>query len=316
MEYGVSGRTLVITALVGGALTGLGVAFALALFEAGVDEESALVDVAMAGVVLGFLMLFWSLLAWMAPRERRARRRKALAAETARSPLPPEALTHRALAEAASGLAAAEQPPAQPEPMGAPTDAPKVRWWRTDLLLALGVYQFMACATLATGAAVMYLLRRADGLAIALVFLLAAVFCCVKGVRQALLARHFARIASGPESRPMRYVVLRAPQDRAERLVLFPPGDDPDAAPEAVLRPARKQQVTGLPPVGVADVHAAAKAGFSVAPATEGWPVTILVPWIDGTPVWSDEPTFLVDVSRDRDRGLLTQLANGVRRPS
>lgn len=292
----------------------LGPAVFFALDEVGVGDVDTLVGTTVGVIVLGLVMTFWSLCAWAAPRERRGRRRKA-EAERIAPPLRTGELTHRALAGTAldragrdaEGVPAARTVPDRPDA----EDWPPVRWYSADLLRALGVHAFAASA-LSAGAGAALFLVRGDGSPFTGLFLLAATGAGVMAARRAIIARGFARIASGQAARPMRYVLLRHLGDRADRLVLFPPGDDPDAAPEAVLRLGRARN-RGLPPVGVAHVHRGSRTGVSVASGTEGSTLTVLVPRIGGVPVWPDEAAFLLDLSRSRDRALLAPLVREAR---
>ncbi|MEV0446369.1 hypothetical protein [Streptomyces sp. NPDC050600] len=94
-------------------------------------------------------------------------------------------------------------------------------------------------------------------------------------------AQRLARAARGPEPVPKRYVLLFDPVGGGPVLVLFPYGGGPEDLPEAVLRlyppGTLKEPRKGLPsaPSGLAELRGV---------TSQGTPV--VVPWIEGRPVW------------------------------
>jgi len=63
-----------------------------------------------------------------------------------------------------------------------------------------------------------------------------------------------------------------------------------------LLRLAKKRQARRLPRAGVAGVHGLLR------------PVTVLVPWIEGSPGWTRHPVTTLDLTTERDRARLTYL--------
>lgn len=60
--------------------------------------------------------------------------------------------------------------------------------------------------------------------------------------------------------------------------------------------PGAAQHARRLPSAGVANVHGLLR------------PITVLVPWIDGAPLWIRDPVTALDLTTERDRGRLTYL--------
>jgi len=63
-----------------------------------------------------------------------------------------------------------------------------------------------------------------------------------------------------------------------------------------LLRLSRKRQACHLPPSGVADVRG------------KLLDVAVLVPWIEGSPLWARHAMPTLDLASHRDRSLLTYL--------
>ncbi|MEU9954885.1 hypothetical protein [Streptomyces sp. NPDC050982] len=231
------------------------------------------------------------------PESRRERRRRTAARRSRQAPLTAAELTREALLAAAVRSTAAPLQP-QPQPPAPVTDSRgRLVWWRNRELLTAFDLPYIAAGTVVgalvgfggvlhifgeAGRGWFFLVASAGGLAV-LVF----------DVR---LVRRLARLATSKDLHPMCWPLLREPDAGDAYLMLYRADDDPDEAPPMLLRLAKKSHARRLPTSGVADVHGLLNS------------VTVLVPWIDGSPVWTRHPVTTLDLTTERDRGRLTYL--------
>ncbi|MEU5341933.1 hypothetical protein AB0H18_14030 [Streptomyces sp. NPDC020766] len=229
------------------------------------------------------------------PESRRERHRRTAFRRSRQAPLAAAELTHQALLEAAARSTAETERP-QP-PVAVTGGRRRLVWWRDrGLLSALGL-RGIAAWTVFTALAGLAGVLHVFGGAGRGWFLLAGSACgLVAFAFEARVASTLARMAVSEDARPMRWLLLREPEAGKAYLMLYPADGDPDEAPPMLLRIARKRQARHLPPAGVADVHGLLR------------PVTLLVPWIDGSPVWTRHPVTTLDLTTERDRGRLTYL--------
>lgn len=239
---------------------------------------------------------------------RRLRHEATAAALADRSPLPADALTHRAFTRL---LGAPDDVPGTPR---GPDDGRPDRWWTGGLPTAVGLPGLLLTGLWLVALLVLGLLTGVTADAPLAVPLLAVplLYCAHQATVRVRAARQWAAVASSP-SRPMRYLVLYGPEPRTAHLLLFPADGGPDAAPEALVRPARGR-AERLPASGVAHVHTAPEAGAVGSGAFDGWPAAVLVPRIDGVPVWPADVALLLDTARTPDRAWLTHLVGGAHR--
>ncbi|MFF1400938.1 hypothetical protein ACFVZD_45370 [Streptomyces sp. NPDC058287] len=258
---------------------------------------------AFAWVMMFFGGLLTSVTAWVGlirrldPGARRERRRRTAAGRSRQAPLAAAELTHEALLEAAvhsTPKVVQPQPQPQPQPPAPVTDGRRrLVWWRNrDLLNAIGL---PGIAAWTVGMALVGLggvLHIFGGAGRGWFFLVGS--AC--GLVAFLFEARLARVAVSEDVRPMRWLLLCEPDAGEAYLVLYRADGDPDEDPPMLLRLATKRQARRLPSAGVADVHGLLR------------PVTVLVPWIDGSPVWTRHPVTALDLTTERDRGRLTYL--------
>ncbi|MFJ5268979.1 hypothetical protein [Streptomyces sp. NPDC088358] len=256
---------------------------------------------ALAWIMLSFGGLLMGVAAWIGLvrrldlGSRRERRRRTAVRRAREAPLPAAELTHDALLEAAGRSTAEAVRPRPPVPV---TDSRgRLVWWRDrGLLSALGLPGAAASTVVMASVGFGGVLHLFGGPGHGWFFLVGSACGLLALVFEARLARGLARVAVSEDVRPMRWLLLRE-QDAGEAyLVLYRAHGDPDGDPPMLLRPAKKRQARRLPPAGVADVHGPLR------------PVAVLVPWIDGAPVWSRHPVVALDLTTERDRARLTYL--------
>ncbi|MGW6155674.1 hypothetical protein ACWFRM_21395 [Streptomyces sp. NPDC055144] len=254
-----------------------------------------------AWVMMFFGGLLMGVTAWVGvvrrldPESRRERRRRTAVRRSRQAPLAAAELTHGTLLEAAVRSTAEAVRPQPPAPV---TDS-RVRlvWWRNrDLLTAFGLPGVAAWTVVMALVGFGGVLHIFGGAGRGWFFLVGSACGLVAVVFEARLARGLARVAVSEHVRPMRWLLLREPDAGEAYLVLYRADGDPDEAPPTLLRLAKKRQARRLPSAGVADVHGLLR------------PVTVLVPWIDGSPVWTRHPVTTLDLTTERDRGRLTYL--------
>ncbi|MEV7276928.1 hypothetical protein [Streptomyces sp. NPDC093111] len=104
-------------------------------------------------------------------------------------------------------------------------------------------------------------------------------------------ASALARAARAPEPVPKRYVLLFDPLGGAPVLVLFPYGGGPEDLPEAVLRlyapGTPKEPRKGLPAAPSGPVELRGGPDGATGP---GHGAPVVVPWIEGRPLWPCGP--------------------------
>ncbi|MEV0222023.1 hypothetical protein [Streptomyces sp. NPDC050704] len=271
---------------------------AVGCFE-GFQEGTAAGDFAWVMIFFGGLLTgvtAWAgLVRGLDPESRRERRRRTAVRRSRQAPLAAAELTHEALLEAAVRSAAEAAQPRPPAPVTG--SRRRLVWWReVDLLTAFGL-PGIAAGTVFTGLVGFGgMLHLFGGVGGGWFFLVVSAGGLVAIVFEARFARGLARVAISEPVRPMRWLLLREPDAGEAYLVLYRADGDPDEAPPMLLRLAKKRQARRLPPAGVADVNGPLR------------PVTILVPWIDGSPVWTRHPVTALDLTTERDRGRLTYL--------
>lgn len=255
---------------------------------------------AFAWIMTFFGCLLVGVTAWVGvirrldPESRRERRRRTAAKRSRQAPLAASGLTYESL------LAAAVRSTAEviPKPPAAVIDnRQRLVWWRNrDLLAAFGLPSIAAWTGFTALGGSAGVLHVVGGTGRGYFFLALSACGLAATAYEARFARGFARVAVGEHVRPMRWLLLREPDQGEAYLLLYKADGDPDEAPPMLLRLAKKQHARRLPPAGVANVHGLLR------------PVTVLVPWIDGTPVWTRYPVTALDLTTERDRGRLTYL--------
>ncbi|MFG2350434.1 hypothetical protein [Streptomyces phaeochromogenes] len=229
------------------------------------------------------------------PESRRERRRRTAARRSRQAPLTAAELTRENLLAAAVRSTAASL---QPKPRAPVTDSRgRLVWWRNRELLTALDLPYVAAGTV-VGALVGFggVLHIFGEAGRGWFFLVASVGGLALLVSDALLVRRLARVATSKDLHRMCWLLLREPDAGDAYLVLYRADGDPDEDPPMLLRLAKKSQARRLPPSGVADVHGLLNS------------VTVLVPWIDGSPVWTRHPVTTLDLTTERDRGRLTYL--------
>ncbi|MFF4562228.1 hypothetical protein [Streptomyces sp. NPDC001435] len=259
-----------------------------------------------AGAFAWLMMFFGGLLigvtAWVGairrlePESRRERRRRTAARRSRQVPLPAAELAYENLREAAVCSAAEAVDPRSPASVTGGRS--RLVWWRNrSLLTAFGLPLIAAwtvvVALFGFGGVLHFFGGTTDR---GYLFLAGSVCGLVAFVWKARLARAVVRVAVSEHVRPMRWLLLREPEAGDAYLVIYPAEGDPDDTLPMLLRLAEKKDARGLPPAGVADVHGLLR------------PVTVLVPWIGGSPVWTDHPVAALDLTTERDRARLTYL--------
>ncbi|MFJ7063974.1 hypothetical protein [Streptomyces sp. NPDC101115] len=172
-------------------------------------------------------------------------------------------------------------------------DVRAVPWWRVRSLRRVAELPMMAggLIALATGCAA---LLRPDGTnvqAYAVAALGAGLFLYA-GYRFLAFgraaARRLARAARAPMAVPRRYALLYDPYGGHPVLLVFPAGDGTDDPPEGVLRLSspgtRKRPWPGLPPAPSGPVEL--RGGLERTAGGD----PVVVPWIEGRPVWPAGP--------------------------
>ncbi|MFI0965030.1 hypothetical protein ACH4S8_27080 [Streptomyces sp. NPDC021080] len=231
----------------------------------------------------------------LVPEQRRLHRRRAAVRRAVQAPLAAEELTRGALLAAVSSLGSE---PVRPRPRPPVTDGRgRLVWWRDrDLRHAFGLTRFTAVTVVMTLVGLCGVLHVLGGIVLASIFLPAAalnVLIHASGIR---LAHALAHLAGSERVHSMHYLLLREPYGGEAYLVLHPVEADPDAAGPMLLRLAKRKQARRLAPTGVAEVHGRLE------------PVTVVVPWIDGAPVWTRYVVNILDLTTGRDRARLTYL--------
>ncbi|MFD7878442.1 hypothetical protein ACFV5G_30845 [Streptomyces sp. NPDC059766] len=255
---------------------------------------------AFAWIMTFFGCLLVGVTAWVGvfrrldPESRRERQRRTAAGGSRQAPLAAADLTYESL-RAAAVRSTAE---VVPQPSAAVIDnRRRLVWWRNrDLLAAFGLPAIAAWTAFMALAGSAGVLHMFGGVGRGCFFLVFAACGLAAGASRCRLARGVARVAVSEHVRPMHWLLLREPAQGEAYLVLYKADGDPDEAPPMLLRLAKKQQARRLPPAGVADVHGLLR------------PVTVLVPWIEGAPVWTQHPVTALDLTTERDRGRLTYL--------
>ncbi|MGW1027630.1 hypothetical protein ACWD4J_28690 [Streptomyces sp. NPDC002577] len=271
---------------------------AVGYFEGFQEETEA---GAFAWVMVFFGGLLMGITAWVGllrrldPESRRERRRRMAVRRTRQAPLPAPDLTYEALLRAAERLSGGVG--LRPAPPVSDSRRQLV-WWRSrDLLAAFdlpgGAASIVFVAALGLSDVVSHFFSSTGFGWFSLVLAAVGVALIVFQIRD---VRAVARVAVSEHVRPMRWLLLREPYGGEAYLVLYRADGDPDEAPPMLLRLAKKRQARRLPPAGVAEVHGSLR------------PVTWLVPWIDGSPVWTSHPVTALDLTTERDRARLTYL--------
>ncbi|GGT69336.1 hypothetical protein GCM10010226_54030 [Streptomyces phaeofaciens] len=229
------------------------------------------------------------------PGSRRERRRRIAVRRSRQAPLAAVELTHAALLAAAVRSTAEPVRPRTPAPVV--DGRGRLAWWRNrDLLAAFGLPQIAAWTVFTALAGFAGVLHIFGGVTHGYFFLVCSVGGLVAVAMESRLARGVAGVADSEQVRPMRWLLLREPDGGEAYMVLYPADGDPDQAPPMLLRLAKKRQARRLPSAGVADVRGLLR------------PRTVLVPWIDGSPVWTRDPVTALDLTTERDRARLTYL--------
>ena len=239
----------------------------------------------LGGLLMGVAALV-GVVRWLDPESRRERRRRTAIRRSRQAPLAASEFTYEALLEAAVRSTGA---PLRPQPPAPLTDSRgRLVWWRNlDLLTAFDLPYKAAGSVggaLVGFGGVLHVFGEA-GRGWFFLVLSVGKLCLLAFVFDARLAHGFARRATSEHVQPMRWLLLREPDAGEAYLVLYRAEDDPDEAPPMLLRIAKKRQARRLPPAGVADVH-----GLLAS-------VTVLVPWIDGSPVWTRHPVITLDLT-------------------
>ncbi|MFH8462497.1 hypothetical protein [Streptomyces sp. NPDC017991] len=270
-------------------------------FEDGTEAGAfALVMMSIGGLLTGLTALA-GLARRLDPESRRERRRRTAVLASRRAPLATADLTYATLLEAAmsSACGAPRQQPLAPET----DDRGQLVWWRDRGLLTAfrlpGTAATAVCTALVGLGGVLHIFGGAGR---GWVFLVASACCTVVGVFEARRARALARVAVSEDVRPMRWLLLREPHDGDAYLVLYRADGDPDETAPMLLRIATKRQALRLAPAGVADVHGLLR------------PDAALVPWIDGSPVWTWHSVATLDLTSEGDQWRLTYLTGSIPR--
>ncbi|MEV5488100.1 hypothetical protein AB0L47_08835 [Streptomyces bobili] len=255
---------------------------------------------AFAWIMTFFGCLLVGVTAWVAvlrrldPESRRERRRGIAARCSRQAPLAASDLTYEALLAAAVRSTAEVVPQS---PAAVIDDRGRLAWWRNrDLLAAFGLPSIAAWTVFVALAGFAGVLHIFGGVGRGWFFLVFSACGLAAIASRGRLARGFACVATSEHVRPMRWLLLREPHAGEAYLVLYKADGEPDEAPPMLLRLAKKQHARRLPSAGVANVHGLLR------------PITVLVPWIDGAPVWTRDPVTALDLTTERDRGRLTYL--------
>ncbi|MEU1199749.1 hypothetical protein ABZ446_26475 [Streptomyces sp. NPDC005813] len=257
-----------------------------------------------AGGFAWFMIFFGGLLmgvtAWVGvlrrldPESRRERRRRTAVRRSREEPLAAAELTRETLLETAVRSTAT---PVQQQPAPVTDSRGRLVWWRNrDLLTAFGLPSIAVWTVVMALVGFSGVLHILGGTGRGWFFLVASAVGLVALVFEVRLARGLARLATSEQVHPMRWLLLREPDAGEAYLLLYQADDDPDEAAPMLLRLANKRHARRLPPTGVADVHGLLSS------------VTVLVPWIDGSPVWTRHPVTTLDLTTERDRSRLTYL--------
>ncbi|MFH0178445.1 hypothetical protein [Streptomyces cacaoi] len=263
-------------------------------FDDGTDAGAFAWIMTFFGGLLVGVTAWVGLIRWLDPESRKERRRGIAVRHSRQAPLAASDLTYESLLTAARRSTAEVVPQ---RPAAVIDDRGQLAWWRNrDLLAAFDLPPIAAWTVFIALVGFAGVLHIVGGVGRGCVFLAFSACGLAAIVSQSRLARGFARVAVGEHVRPMRWLLLREPGAGEAYLVLYTADGNPDEAPPMLLRLAKKRQARRLPPAGVADVHGLLR------------PVTVLVPWIDGSPVWTRHPVTALDLTTERDRGRLTYL--------
>ncbi|MEU9210428.1 hypothetical protein AB0D27_21335 [Streptomyces sp. NPDC048415] len=246
-----------------------------------------------AWVMIFFGGLLMGVTAWVGllrrldPEWRRERRRRTAVRRSRQAPLAAAELTHEALLEAAVRSMTEAVRPHPPTPV---TDSRgRLVWWRNrDLLTAFGLPGIAVSIGVTALVGFGGVLHIFGAVGRGWFFLVGSACGLVALVFEARLARGLARVAVSEHARVMRWLLLCEPVAGEAYLVLYSAEGDPDEAPPMLLQLAKKRQARRLPSAGLADVHGLLR------------PVTVLVPWIDGSPVWTRHPVTALDLTTER----------------
>ncbi|KKZ71110.1 hypothetical protein VO63_25680, partial [Streptomyces showdoensis] len=172
-------------------------------------------------------------------------------------------------------------------------DVRAVPWWRVrSLRWVAGVPKLLGAPVLVGTGLLMLLSRSSDYPAVVAYAVIAfgAGFLLHSGHRFLTAgrpaARLLARAARGPVPVPKRYALLFDPHGGAPVLVLFPGGDGAADLPEAVL-PLRLPGTLKQPRRGVPSAPA---GPVELRGVTDGAGRPVVVPWIEGRPLWPSGP--------------------------
>ncbi|MEW2567243.1 hypothetical protein [Streptomyces sp. NPDC047070] len=244
---------------------------------------------------------YGGLLLSLNPQSRKERRRRTVVLRSLQAPLATADLTYSTLLEAATSSAG--DAPRQKPPAPVTDDRGRLVWWRDRALLSAfrlpGIAGWTVFVALTGLSGVLHLF---GGTGRGLLFLAASACGLVVSVFGARRARALARVAVSEDVRPMRWLLLHEPHDGEAYLLLYEADGDPDETAPLLLQIATKRQARRLAPAGVADVHGLLRPG------------AVLVPWIDGAPLWTSHRVTTLDLTSEDDRGLLTYLMGPVPR--
>ncbi|KUL42800.1 hypothetical protein [Streptomyces regalis] len=216
-------------------------------------------------------------------------------------------LSYAAMAEAARRLAIADEdgtaPHREPDIRGVP-------WWRVPALLEISyVWPTVVNAAFAIAMALTWwLLGKDRDIAVPLILAVLSGFNALRFghrmIRGMPGVKALVRAARVPVPVPKRYVLLSGPDDGLV-LVLFAAHGGPDDPPEAAMEVnppgPRRHPRRGMPPVvGTVDLHGWLDAG------------PVVVPWIEGRPLWPRHAYESVNLNDRQDRDYFAALVGGV----
>ncbi|MEV6194605.1 hypothetical protein AB0M19_19695 [Streptomyces sp. NPDC051920] len=249
------------------------------------------------GLLMG-IAAWAGLLRRFGPEPRMQRRRRAAVQHSGQRPLAAAELTREALVAAVSlpAFVPARQPARPRRPV---TDSRgRLIWWRDrDLLDAFGIPGFAAGIAVAAVVGSGGVLHVLGGAGRGWFFLILAACGAVSLAFDIRLARALARLATRDgHVHSMHWLLLHEPDDGEAYLVLHRVDDDQDETAPMLLRLAKRDHARRLAATGIAEVHGRIE------------PVTLLIPWIDGSPVWTRHPVNALDLTTEADRARLTYL--------
>ncbi|EYT81709.1 hypothetical protein CF54_17900 [Streptomyces sp. Tu 6176] len=226
------------------------------------------------------------------------------------SPAPEEPARAVALSYAVwAELAGRMSPPEPPNGTRRDADVREVPWWRVRSLRQIsrvdGVVGGLVCVLIGVGCWVQPSVKTGQGVFL----LLLGVALSVVSTRHAVAhgvadARVLARAAKAPVSVPRPYVLVSDPCDGGPVLVLFPAHADATTEPDAVLA-VHPSRPNGWTRQGMASGAGTADLRGWLDTGPEG---PVVVPWIDGRPVWSRRNLREIRASVAADRALLRHL--------